>query len=101
MARMQHLAKPASRLWRTCWRLTFVLHEGSPPARGVLALLQNPGYRRFLIGTVTASSGIWVCETALLWLIQTQTKSSTVVGLFLAVVTVPFVAGAFWGGQLT
>src|SRR5258706_13226195 len=42
-----------------------------------------------------------MCETALLWLIQTQTHSSTAVGLFLAVVTVPFVAGAFWGGLMT
>ena len=70
-------------------------------ASGVVGVLLHRGYRRYLIGTITASTGLWICETALLWWIQSQTGSSTAIGVFLSVVTVPFVVGAFWGGVLT
>jgi MFS family permease len=66
-----------------------------------LAVFGRPSYQRFLIGTFSASTGLWICELALIWVIQTQTRSSTAVGVFYAVVTVPFVAGALWGGALT
>lgn len=70
-------------------------------ATGVVGVLLHPGYRRFLIATIATSVGLWICETALLWWIQAQTGSSTAIGVFISVVTVPFVVGAFWGGVLT
>src|SRR5690348_10582713 len=70
-------------------------------ASSPLALLGHTGYQRFLIGTFTASTGLWICELALIWVIHEQTQSSAAVGVFYAVVTLPFLLGAFWGGMLT
>jgi len=65
---------------------------GPPQAvdrRNALAALGSPVYRRYLLGTSANNVTVWLFQTAMSWLILSQTQSATAVGFLFVAWTLP------------
>lgn len=62
--------------------------------------LHTRNYRLFFFGQVVSVSGTWMQSVAQAWLVLKLTNSGTVLGLVLALQTLPLLLGGAWGGVL-
>jgi MFS family permease len=54
-----------------------------------LAVIRSADFRRFLAAAVLTTTGLWLFETSLYWIVLTTTRSATSVGLVFAALIVP------------
>ncbi|MBV8910764.1 MAG: MFS transporter [Gammaproteobacteria bacterium] len=68
--------------------------------RLTFAALSVPNYRRYYIGQAISLSGTWMQMTAQAWLVLSLTHSSMVLGLVIALQTLPVLLLAPYGGVI-
>ncbi|MBV9839529.1 MAG: MFS transporter [Solirubrobacterales bacterium] len=76
--------------------MTRVLSAG----RATFAALSVPNYRRYYSGQAISLTGTWMQMTAQAWLVLTLTHSSTVLGLIVALQTLPVLLLGPYGGVI-
>ncbi len=64
------------------------------------AALAVPNYRRYISGQAISLTGTWMQMTAQAWLVLTLTHSSTVLGVIVALQTIPVLLLAPYGGVI-
>jgi MFS family permease len=64
------------------------------------AALEVPNYRRYIQGQATSLIGTWMQMTAQAWLVITLTHSATILGLIVALQTLPVLLLAPYGGVI-
>jgi MFS family permease len=76
--------------------------QGNTPAvgvrRGSFRALRNKPFRLFFGGQVVSASGSFVQQTAIAWLVLSETNSAITLGLVLAVGGIPSLVLGPWGG---
>jgi MFS family permease len=77
-----------------------VTRSAGAPFGQTFAALAVPNYRRYLSGQALSLTGGWMQGTAQSWLVLTLTHSATLVGVTVAVQTLPVLVLAPYGGVL-
>ena len=69
--------------------------------RTTFASLRNPNYRRYFVGQTISGSGSWMQRVGQAWLVLELTGSGTLLGVTLALQSLPLLLAGFWGGLLS
>jgi MFS family permease len=67
-------------------------------SRNTFAALEVPNYRRYISGQAVSLIGTWMQMTAQSWLVLELTHSATMVGVVVALMTLPVLVLAPYGG---
>lgn len=78
------IAVPSARLW----------------SKRTFSSLKRPNYRRFFIGQSISLIGTWMQSVAQSWLVLELTHSATMIGLVVAVQTLPVLVLSPYGGVI-